>query len=242
MASMRVGAIISFLGVAIAFVPSIYFLTLSIGSPMRKFLTQQIFMLPLILYFTIAGGAVTVLGLFMFIKAARSPPELQTSSIVRRPYTVSGPAPPPPPPRAAQPTRRVARSPPRPRRREEGEIVAEIEREIEEIVQSEGAVVKHAEEAEIEEEVEEKPLIKVITRGQDMVCPNCGELNELGSKKCSKCKKPLYKKPEKGEPTCPVCGASLRSARRITEDRFVCGLCFSELLIPKDIQEALGLK
>ena len=240
MASMRVGAVVSFLGVAIAFIPSIYFLTLPIGSPMRKFLTQQIFMLPLILYFTIAGGAVTVLGLFLFIKAARSPPELQTSSIVRRPYAVSRPA---PPPRATQPTRRAARSPPRPRR-EEGEIVAEIEREIEEIVQSEGAAVKQAEEAEAEigEEVEEKPSIKVITRGQDMVCPNCGELNELGSKKCSKCKKPLYKKPEKGEPTCPVCGASLRSARRITEDRFVCGLCFSELLIPKDIQEALGLK
>ena len=67
MASMRVGAVISFLGVAIALIPSIYFLTLSIGSPMRKFLTQQIFMLPLILYFTIAGGAVTVLGLFLFI-------------------------------------------------------------------------------------------------------------------------------------------------------------------------------
>jgi len=233
---MRVGAIISFLGVAIAFVPSIYFLTLSIGSPMRKFLTQQIFMLPLILYFTIAGGAVTVLGLFMFIKAARSPPELQTSSIVRRPYTASRPAPPPPPSRAAQPTRRAARRPLKPERREEGEIVAEIEREIEEIVQSEGAAVKQA------EEVEEKPLITVITRGQDMVCPNCGELNELGSERCSKCKKPLYKKPREGEPTCPVCGASLRSARRITEDRFVCGLCFSELLIPKDVQEALGLK
>ena len=241
MASMRVGAIISFLGVAIALIPSIYFLTLSIGSPMRKFLTQQIFMLPLILYFTIAGGAVTVLGLFLFIKAARSPPELQTSSIVRRAYTVSRPAP-PPPPRVAQPTRRAARRSLKPEMREAGEIVAEIEREIEEIVQSEGAAVEQAEEAEIGEEVEEKPLIKVVTRGQDMVCPNCGELNELGSKKCSKCKKPLYKKPEEGEPTCPVCGASLRPAKRITEDRFVCGLCFSELIIPKDIQEALGLR
>ena len=241
MASMRVGVVISFLGVAIALVPSIYFLTLSIGSPMRKFLTQHIFMLPLILYFTIAGGAVTALGLFLFIRAARSPPELQTSSIVRRPYTVSRPAP-PPPPRAARPTRRAAGRSLKPERRGAGEIVAEIEREIEEIVQSEGAAVEQVEEAEAEvEEVEEKPLIKVVTRGQDMVCPNCGELNKLGSKKCSKCKKPLYKKPEEGEPTCPVCGASLRPARRITEDRFVCGLCFSELIIPKDIQEALGL-
>ena len=232
MVSMRVGAIISLLGVAVAFVPSIYYLTLSVGSPMRKFLTQHILALPLILYFTIAGGAITALGLLLFVRAARAPIEAQASSIVRRPYHVPGPA---PPPRPAQPARRAARSPRKPRRREAREIAAEIEREIEEIVQS--GAVEGVEEAGVEE-LEEEPLIKVVTRGQDMVCPNCGELNKLGSKKCSKCKKPLYEL-EEGEPTCPVCGAPLRSARKITEDRFVCGLCFSELVIPEELQKVL---
>ena len=75
MASMRLGAIISFIGVAIAIAPISYFLTLSTGDPMRQFLTQPILALPLILYFTIAGGAVTAFGLILFIRAARAPPE-----------------------------------------------------------------------------------------------------------------------------------------------------------------------
>jgi len=223
---MRLGAIISFIGVAIAIAPISYFLTLSMGDPMRQFLTQPILALPLILYFTIAGGAVTAFGLILFIKAARAPPEVSSPSIVRRPVVAQEYL-------APQPPRRIER-PIHASRKRPGEIVAEIEREIEEIVQSE--------EVKAEEEVveEKKPEIEVITRGQDIVCPNCGELNKLGSTECVRCKKPFYKL-EKEEPTCPVCGAPLRMSRKISDERFVCGLCFSELKIPPDVQQELGL-
>jgi len=235
MASMRLGAIISFIGVAIAIAPISYFLTLSTGDPMRQFLTQPILALPLILYFTIAGGAVTAFGLILFIKAARAPPEVSSPSIVRRPIVAQEFPPPQPPRRIERPIHTSRKRP--------GEIVAEIEREIEEIVQSEGVKAEEEEKEEVvgEEVVEEKkPEIEVITRGQDIVCPNCGELNKLGSTKCVKCKKPFYKL-EKEEPTCPVCGAPLRMSKRISDERFVCGLCFSELKIPPDVQQELGL-
>ncbi len=220
MVSMRLGAFVSFIGALIALIPAIYFITLPLDSPTREFFTQQMMGLPMILYFTVAGAVVTVLGLLLFIKAARAPPEAVYPGVVRQP-------------RAAR-IRRPAKSEvePRPTISGKGEIVAEIEREIEEIVQSEEAPV---------EEAAEEPLVEVVTSGQDMVCPHCGALNPLKSTKCSKCKKKLYELKE-GEPRCPVCEAPLRLSKRIAGDLFTCGLCFSELRIPSEIREEIGLR
>jgi len=121
------------------------------------------------------------------------------------------------------------------------ELVTEIEREIEKIVQLEEP------EAEVtpaqERAAEEKPVIEVqvVNKGQDMVCPHCGELNPLKSTRCVKCKKPLYEAKE-GEPRCPVCDAPLRLSQRISEDLFTCGLCFSELRIPIELRREVGLE
>ena len=124
MVSMRLGAIVSFLGAAVALIPAIYFLTLPLNSPMRELFTQPILGIPLILYFTIAGAIVTLLGLLLFIRAARAPPEAAYPSVVRQPAPVRIEAP-------RRPVR--SRSRPRPTIPREGEIVAEIEREIEEM-------------------------------------------------------------------------------------------------------------
>ena len=229
MVSMRLGAIISFLGAAVALIPAIYFLTLPLNSPTRELFIQPMLGIPFILYFTIAGAIVTLLGLILFIRAARAPPEAAYPRVVRQPAPVRIEAP-----------RRPVRSRPRPRPTSpsEGEIVAEIEREIEEIVQSGEAV---AEKPVEEEEAEERPVIEVVNKGQDMVCPHCGALNPLKSTKCAKCKKKLYTLKE-GEPSCPICGAPLRLSKRISEDLFTCGLCFSELRIPQEIRDQLSLQ
>ena len=230
MVSMRLGAIVSFLGAAVALIPAIYFLTLPLNSPMRELFTQPILGIPLILYFTIAGAIITLLGLLLFIRAARAPPEAAYPSVVRQPAPV----------RIEVPRRPVrSRSRPRPTIPREGEIVAEIEREIEEIVQSEGAAAEEV--VEEEEKVEEKPLVEVVNKGQDMVCPHCGALNPLKSTKCAKCKKELYTLKE-GELRCPICDAPLRLSRKISEDLFTCGLCFSELRIPQEIREELSMQ
>jgi ribosomal protein L40E len=224
MASMKTGAVISILGALISLTPVIYFLTLPLDSPTRGILSQQIIGLPLMLYFTLAGAVVTATGLLIFMKAARAPPEIAYSSTL----PIRGV----PRARAAPPT--TVPAPP-------DELVTEIEREIEKIVQLEEP------EAEVapapEEAAKERPTIEVqvVNRGQDMVCPHCGELNPLKSTRCVKCKKPLYEV-EEGEPRCPVCDAPLRLSQRISEDLFTCGLCFSELRIPIELRKEIGLE
>ncbi len=224
MASMKTGAIISILGALIALIPIIYFITLPLESPTRGILTQQIMGLSLMLYFTIMGAVVTAIGLLIFMRAARAPPEVA--------YPSTLPIRSVPRERAAPPT--IASAPP-------DELVTEIEREIEKIVQLEEP------EAEVtpaqERAAEEKPVIEaqVVNKGQDMVCPHCGELNPLKSTRCVKCKKPLYEAKE-GEPRCPVCDAPLRLSQRISEDLFTCGLCFSELRIPIELRREVGLE
>ncbi len=220
MVSMRLGAAVSLTGVLVALIPAIYFITLPFDSPTREFFTQQMLGLPMILYFTFLGAVITAVGLILFIKAARAPLETAYPSVVRRSQAI----------RARRPVEsRMMKA--RPTISEEGGIVAEIEREIERIVQSEGPPAEAA----------EKPPVEVVTTGQDMVCPHCGALNPLNSTKCSKCKKKLYELRE-GELTCPVCGAPLRLSKKITEDLFACGLCFSELRIPRELREEIGLR
>jgi len=238
MISMRLGGVISFLGAIVALAPIIYYITLPLDSPTRTFLSTPLLgLIPYIFCFTILGAVITGLGLFFFIKAARAAetpvaPRATTRVIMRMPAQVGQTAP---------PSRVVKLA--KPKSRDE-EIVREIEREIEAIVKSEEtpAEVEEAEEMEeVEELAEEAPAIEVVTKGADMVCPHCGALNQLGSTKCAKCGKALFRR-KKDEPTCPVCAAPLRLVKRISDELFVCGLCFSELRIPQEIQESLNLK
>ncbi len=231
MASMRLGCIVSFIGVAIALAPAIYYITLPLGSPARAFFDTTVLGLSYLLYLTILGSAVTAVGLFLFIKAARaSEAVISPRTEVRGPVQISRP-------RTIKSRRSFALKP----EESQEEIVREIEREIEAIVSSGEEAEGETEGTEVEEEIEEEAGIEVVTRGTDMVCPHCGTVNPLGSTKCSKCKKSLFRI-KKGEPACPVCGAPLKLAKKISDELFVCGLCFSELRIPQELQQQLGLR
>jgi len=234
MASMRLGGVISFLGAITALAPIIYYITLPLDSPTRVLLSTPLLgLIPYIFCFTIAGGAITALGLAIFIKAARTAemsiaPRAAARIAVRMPEEVEAA----PPPRA-------------PRRAREGEkrqnLISEIEQEIEAIVRSKEAPVGVEGVGRPEEKVEEAPGIEVVTTGSDVVCPHCGGLNEIGSTECAKCGNTLFTR-EGDEPACPVCGAPLRLARSISDELFVCGLCFSELKISRRLQEIVGLR
>lgn len=230
MASMRLGGVISFLGAILVLGLTAYYITLPADAAPKIFLGKTFLGLSYLLYFAIAGSIITITGLLMFIKAARSIEAIaEPGVVVRRP--------------AAPARARLTR----PREGgeinvEKGGIVEEIEREIEEIVKSGEEVAKEKLEGKEvgEEAVVEAVKVEVITRGTDMVCPSCGAINPLKSEKCLSCKKPLFV--IKGEEeVCPVCGAPLRLARKISDELFVCGLCFSELRIPSTLQEKVGL-
>jgi len=230
MVSMLLGCIVSFVGVALVLGLTVYYITLPMGAPMRQFFDTTIFGLPYLLYFAIIGSVITAAGLLIFIKASRTGEE-----IVRTRRTAIRP------PRRAERIRATRLRPAAGAESGQGGIVEEIEREIEEIVRSGEEEVIGEAEAEAEEiEEEEKPTIEVITQGSEMVCPHCGAINPLGSKKCSKCGKLIFRV-KKGEPTCPVCGAPLRLAKKLTDELFVCGICFSELNIPQELQAELKL-
>jgi len=233
---MLVGAIISIIGVSIALGITFYYLTLPLEAPFRKFLDSTLMGMPYLLYFVMIGGILSGIGLIIYVRAVRTGvtitrrrhrPMALSRPVARRPITA-------PPARVERPAE-AATSP---------DIVEEIEKEIEEIVKSSSEVAEVVEEkpvAEAVEEEEKQPLIKVVSRASDMVCPHCGSLNPIGSKKCSSCGKKLYK-PEDPSKSCPVCGAPLRLSKRISEKLFVCGICFSELEIAPELQKSLKLR
>jgi len=231
---MIIGAIISIIGVSIALGITFYYLMLPLEAPFRKFLDSTLMGMPYLLYFVMLGGVLSGIGLIIYVRAVRSGvtitrrrhrPMALGRPVTERSVTVS--------PTRVQRSVEAATSP---------DIVEEIEKEIEEIVKSSSEVSEAVEEKPVTETVEEEqPLIKVVSRANDMVCPHCGSLNPIGSKKCSNCGKKLYE-PEDPSKSCPVCGAPLRLSKRISEKLFVCGICFSELEIAPELQKSLKLR
>jgi len=218
---MLVGAILSFLGVALILGITVYYIMLPFESPIKIFLDTQVMGLSYFLYFVVIGAAISGSGLLLYIRGARTGIVTISSSERYRPAprrALRRPA----PPRAAAPTG--------------PSIVEEIEKEIEEIVKSEEAAPPPAP----PKKAEKKPLIEVVSRATDMVCPHCGSLNKLGSDKCANCGKSFYK-PEDPSRSCPVCGAPLSLSQRISEELFVCGICFSELRVDPSLQKSLKL-
>jgi len=232
---MLVGAIISIIGVSIALGVTFYYLTLPLEAPFRKFLDSTMIGMPYLIYFVMVGGILSGIGLIIYVRAARSGVTIPHGR--RQPIALSRPV-------TRRPAAGLSTSAQRPARAAAGpDIVEEIEKEIEEIVKSSSEVPEAVEEKPVAEvvEEEERPLVKVVSRANDMVCPHCGSLNPMGSKKCSSCGKKLYK-PDDPSRSCPVCGAPLKLSRRISEKLFVCGICFSELEIAPELQKSLKLR
>lgn len=237
---MLAGILISFLGVAITIGLTIYYLSLPIQAPLRLFLDTTEIGIPYLVYFVILGAAISAFGMMIYIKGVRTGVTIsahlhstQPRARAHRRHAL-----------VRQPTLRPIAAP------RSSNVVEEIEKEIEEIIRSQEPVAEKTEAREeaaqppaeaVEEKVKERPLVEVVSRVSDMVCPHCGSLNPLGSTKCSSCGKPLFK-PEEPSKSCPVCGAPLQLAQRISNGLFVCGICFSELRIDPILQKSLKLR
>jgi len=71
--------------------------------------------------------------------------------------------------------------------------------------------------------------IKIISRGDQMICRSCGESSPLEADRCRSCGTP-FKKTFSGL-RCPVCGAPYSSLKMLSRGHYVCSQCFSDLKI-----------
>lgn len=76
-----------------------------------------------------------------------------------------------------------------------------------------------------------RPLIRieVISRGETLVCLNCGESAPIGSDKCTSCGEQFKK--SSTALRCPVCKAPFSLAKAVSKQHYVCGQCFSDLRV-----------
>ncbi|MEM3952660.1 MAG: zinc ribbon domain-containing protein [Nitrososphaerota archaeon] len=225
---MMLGMILSILGVAMIFGLIVYYVSLPLDNPIRVFLDMADMGLPYLLYFVIIGAILSAVGLLLYIRGVKTGimvtagTSYTSSRITTRTPPLSKPVTTPP----KKMVKKIEKTP---------SVVEEIEKEIEEILEVE-------EKPPTPPPVEEKkPAIEIVSKASDMVCPHCGKLNPLGSRKCKACGQQMFT-PEEPSMSCPVCNAPLSLSQNIAGDLYVCGICFSELKIPPEIQKTLNLK
>ena len=232
---MILGMILSFIGVGLILGIVFYYTFLPINDPLRIFLDTSYIGLTYLLYIIIIGAAISGAGLLVYVRAVRTGITIPAreysyptqASVIRRPALRKEA-----PKLALEEADRSIKS-------KGGNIVEEIEKEIEHIIE---AGEKPVEEKVLEvKHPVETPTIEIISRASDMVCPHCGKLNPIGSTKCESCRKQMFI-PEAPSKSCPVCNAPLILSQRISGDLFVCGICFSEIRIPPQMQEILNIK
>jgi len=231
---------LSVAGVALALIPTALYIYSGIGSPLQAQLDAPVAGVPLLLFLTGVGVALTLPGILLFVRAMRQP----------LPAT-------PPPARA-----RRAPSMSRPVLRGTEENVETIERHLDQMLRETGSgepskaapvarpetspkppTARGAKREPVRqspvERPEEKPVVPtqgrqlfvVLNRGTETVCRECGGLNPLGANVCAECGAVMFKR-EEGELSCPVCGAPMKNALKVGEN-MVCQLCFSELKAEK---------
>ena len=75
--------------------------------------------------------------------------------------------------------------------------------------------------------------IQVLSRGEAMSCRRCGSFSPIGSHHCSTCGSSLYE--DAPGLKCPVCGAPLSIATKLSPEHRVCGVCFSDLRLSASV-------
>lgn len=220
-------------GIAIALIPIILYIAYSQELSFLKTLEVEILSgIPVYLGLSFLGMILTIIGLVTFVRAIRRE---QEPSI---PYTRARPMPTVATPTVTRPTqvrRPTAQQPPTLRPLEEE--VRHIEKELEEVIQK-TAVERPAPPPTPPQRTPQKPTIKVVTAGVDEVCPSCGAVNPLGQKTCAECGSEIYVE-DPNLPSCPVCGAPLKSPHKLSDKVYVCKVCFSELEVPKEVSKKL---
>ncbi|MCS7129063.1 MAG: zinc ribbon domain-containing protein [Candidatus Caldarchaeum sp.] len=218
MPNPKVGVVLGVLGVVIVLLPILLlFVTGGLESPIQRLYDTQLMPgLPMGVIITAVGGVVSVVGLVLFVRGMRAPPDYtHTPSVPRRPYGMSTAS----------------------------NDLRSVEKELEEILEEEKPVIEvRTVQPRSQQQPQPQPkqtpptqpqasnrMITVVTQGVDEVCKTCGALNVLGAKMCSQCGGELYKPDPKALP-CPVCGAPLDETMKVG-DNIVCTVCFSELRV-----------
>jgi hypothetical protein len=80
--------------------------------------------------------------------------------------------------------------------------------------------------------------VKVKSAGTTIICPKCGSESSVGSKKCQECGE-SFTVPSDPDRACPICGYDLGSASTLGDDVYVCGYCFSELVIEAELAKKI---
>ncbi len=219
--------ILCIVGIAIALIPTVFYIAYSQEVSFLKTLEIEIMSgVPAYLGLSFAGLIVTLLGLITFVRSIRRVEgpsilysgRLSTSRIaiptqVRRP-TVQQP-----------PVKLIE------------EVVESINKELEDAMKR-ITMKQPTPHSTPQQEAPQKISIKVITAGMDEVCPSCGAINPLGQKVCTECGADIYIE-DPNFPSCPVCGAPLKDPQKVDDKICVCKVCFSELEIPKKLSKKL---
>lgn len=166
------------------------------------------------------GAILTIAGILWFIRSIRF------EALPRRPVVIQRP------PRQITMQREIKSEV-----KNVDELVKSIEKEIEVALHETEKLTaqESSEKMEIEKPTYE---IKVVASSFDEVCPSCGALNPLGQKICQQCNSTIYEE-DKNLPSCPVCGAPLKNPKRLSDNIYICNICFSELEIPEELSKKL---
>lgn len=218
------------LGILSALMPvSLYIMY---GQELSIFKTLELEILPgtpIYLLSAFIGLVLTIVGIVLFMRSMRmeaGPPKPQIPQRVPRQAPITRP-------REVVQTGRQAT---RPKVEPVEELVKSIEKEVGGLLRSAGEVeAKEPKRVPVEKSSTE---IKVITSGFDEVCPSCGAINPLGQKVCQQCGSTIYVE-DPSLPSCPVCGAPLKNPTKLSDNVYVCGICFSELEIPEEFSKKL---
>jgi ribosomal protein L40E len=76
--------------------------------------------------------------------------------------------------------------------------------------------------------------VRVKSSGTTIICSKCGAETPVGSRRCRGCGE-RFMAPDDPLKACPICGCDLGAAMVLGDDVYVCGFCFSELIIEKDL-------
>ncbi|MEN3047247.1 MAG: hypothetical protein ABDH63_00485 [Candidatus Caldarchaeales archaeon] len=213
---ITVGLVLSVLGLGVALAPTLIYL-LALGTPIGDALAVEVIpSVPVYLILSMAGVPPSLVGAYTFRKGVR---ELVASQVLESRLAEAERA--APPTGAVQGASAPAVGPQRSRRAAAGRASAPS---------PSAESVPAVRQSNPGPQISVTPATRqfsVKTRSEWKVCPQCGQSAELEADSCGYCG---YGFPRSHVESCPVCGAPLSYARRISGNLYACGICFSELV------------